>query len=119
MIERHAGTLVGIGSVAGIRGLPGSEAYCSSKASVINYCESLRIEMMKHGVKVLTVCPGFVKTPLTSKNPYPMPFILEPDEFARRAVRAIDAHKTYTVIPWQMGLLAKLMKIAPNCHFLS
>ena len=70
MIERHAGTLVGIGSVAGIRGLPGSEAYCSSKAAVINYCESLRIEMMKHGVKVLTVCPGFVKTPLTSKNPY-------------------------------------------------
>ena len=117
MIERHAGTLVGIGSVAGIRGLPGSEAYCSSKAAVINYCESLRIEMMKHGVKVLTVCPGFVKTPLTSKNPYPMPFILEPDEFARRAVRAIDAHKTYTVIPWQMGLLAKLMKIAPNYLF--
>lgn len=117
MIARKGGTLVGIGSVAGIRGLPGSEAYCSSKSAVITYCESLRIEMKKAGVEVLTVCPGFVRTPLTAKNPYPMPFILEPDEFARRAVAAIDAHRTYCVIPWQMGLLAKLMKIAPNGFF--
>lgn len=117
MISRRAGTLVGIGSVAGIRGLPGSEAYCASKSAVITYCESLRIEMKKSNVEVITICPGFVRTPLTAMNPYPMPFILEPDEFARRAVAAIEAHKTYAVIPWQMALLAKIMRLAPNALF--
>ncbi len=117
MVKRRSGTLVGIGSAAGIRGLPGSEAYCASKSAVITYCESLRIEMKKNGVDVLTVCPGFVRTPLTAKNPYPMPFILEPDDFARRAVAAIDAKRSYSMIPWQMNLLTKLMRIAPNCLF--
>ena len=77
MIKRKRGTLVGIASVAGIRGLPGSEAYCASKSAAITYCESLRVEMQKYGVKVVTISPGFVKTPLTAHNPYKMPFIME------------------------------------------
>ena len=89
MIKRKRGTLVGIASVAGIRGLPGSEAYCASKSAAITYCESLRVEMQKYGVKVVTISPGFVKTPLTAHNPYKMPFIMEPEAFAKEAVKVI------------------------------
>lgn len=117
MKERGCGQLVGIGSVAGIRGLPGSEAYCASKSAVITYCESLRVEMKKHGITVTTICPGFVRTPLTSKNPYKMPFILEPEEFAKTAVDAIMSRTSYQVIPWQMGILAKILRLLPNWLF--
>lgn len=117
MKARSAGTLVGIGSVAGIRGLPGSEAYCASKSAVITYCESLRVELKKSGILVQTLCPGFVKTPLTAQNPYKMPFIMEPDDFAKQAVEAIFAKTTYRVIPWQMGVLAKVLRLLPNCLF--
>ena len=117
MKSRGRGQLVGIGSVAGIRGLPGSEAYCSSKAAVISYLESLRNDVRPYGICVTTLSPGFVKTPLTAKNPYKMPFLLEPDAFARIAIEAIDAKTSYKTIPWQMGVLAKLMRILPNRVF--
>ena len=117
MRERGRGTLVGIASVAGIRGLPGSEAYCASKAAVISYCESLRVELRRAGVKVVTIAPGFVRTPLTAKNPYRMPFLLAPEDFARRAADAIVAGTSYRVIPWQMGVVAKLLRLLPNPLF--
>lgn len=117
MKGRGGGRLVGIGSVAGIRGLPGSEAYCASKSAVITYCESLRVEMQKYGIGVTTLCPGFVRTPLTAQNPYKMPFILEPEEFASQAIDAIRKGKSYAVIPWQMGLLAKILRVLPNPLF--
>ena len=117
MKARGSGRLVGIGSVAGIRGLPGSEAYCASKSAVITYCESLRVEMRKAGIMVTTICPGFVRTPLTAANPYKMPFILEPEEFARQAVEAIASRKSFAVIPWQMGVLAKILRLLPNPLF--
>ena len=117
MKSRGRGQFVGIGSVAGIRGLPGSEAYCSSKAAVISYLESLRNDVRKYGIDVTTISPGFVRTPLTAKNPYKMPFILDADEFARRAVKAIDAHVSYRTIPWQMGIVAKLLRMLPNGVF--
>ncbi len=117
MLKRKRGTLVGIASVAGIRGLPGSEAYCASKSAVITYCESLRVEMKKHGIDVVTISPGFVKTPLTAKNPYKMPFLLTPEEFAKEAVKAIEHKKSYVTIPWQMGVLSKILRIIPNALF--
>ena len=117
MKHRGRGRLVGLGSVAGIRGLPGSEAYCASKSAVITYCESLRVEMQKYGIGVTTICPGFVRTPLTAKNPYKMPFLMEPDDFAAKAVAAIDAGRSYAVIPWEMGILAKILRILPNSLF--
>lgn len=117
MRARGEGQLVGIGSVAGIRGLPGSEAYCASKSAVITYCESLRVELKKAGLLVQTICPGFVKTPLTAKNPYKMPFALAPQDFAELCVHAILAKKTYVVLPWQMGVLAKIMRLIPNALF--
>lgn len=117
MTRRGSGTLVGIGSVAGIRGLPGHAAYCASKAAVISYCESLRGELRSAGVRVLTLCPGYVDTPLTQRNRYAMPFLMHPAAFAEKAFAAIEAGASYRVIPWQMGLVAKLLRLLPNNWF--
>jgi short-subunit dehydrogenase len=113
---RH-GVLVGIASVAGIRGLPGSGAYCASKAAAISYLESLRVEMRGSGVSVVTLCPGYVRTAMTAHNPYAMPFLLEAEDAARRLVRAIDRRRAYAVVPWQMGLVARLLRILPRGAF--
>ena len=117
MRERRSGTLVGIASVAGIRGLPGHGAYCSSKAAVISYCESLRGELRPFGVRVVTILPGYIDTPLTQGNRYSMPFLMPADAFADRAHAAIAAQTSYRVIPWQMGVVAKLMRALPNALF--
>ena len=117
MAQRGSGTLVGIGSVAGIRGLPGHGAYCASKAAVISYCESLRGEMRPHGVRVVTISPGYIDTPLTRQNRYSMPFLMQADDFADCAFRAITAGASYRVIPWQMGVVAKLLRLLPNAVF--
>jgi NAD(P)-dependent dehydrogenase (short-subunit alcohol dehydrogenase family) len=112
--QRTPGRLVGIGSVAGIRGLPGAEAYSASKAAVISYCESLRLEMKPYGIRVVTICPGYIDTPMTQVNPYPMPFLMDPDKFAARAAQVIAAGSSYAVIPWQMGIVAKVLRLLPN-----
>jgi short-subunit dehydrogenase len=117
MAQRRSGTLVGIGSVAGIRGLPGHGAYCASKAAAISYCESLRGEMRPHGVRVVTLSPGYIDTPLTRQNRYSMPFLMQADDFAAHAFKAITAGVSYRVIPWQMGVVAKLLRALPNPLF--
>jgi short-subunit dehydrogenase len=117
MAARGSGALVGIGSVAGIRGLPGHGAYCASKAAVISYCESLRGELRPSGVKVVTICPGYIDTPLTRQNRYAMPFLMKADVFADKAFGAIHAGHSYRVIPWQMGVVAKLLRLLPNALF--
>ncbi|WP_220807953.1 SDR family oxidoreductase [Noviherbaspirillum aridicola] len=109
--------LVGIASVAGIRGLPGAAGYSASKAAVISYCESLRVELARSGVRVVTIAPGYIDTPMTRVNRYPMPFLMPAPEFARRAVEAIDAGVSYRVIPWQMGVVAKLLRLLPNALY--
>jgi short-subunit dehydrogenase len=114
MRARRSGSLVGIGSVAAIRGLPGHGAYCASKAAVLSYCESLRGECRPFNVRVLTLNPGYVDTPLTRGNPYPMPFLMTPDDFAQSAWRAIEAGASYRVIPWPMAVVAKLLRVLPN-----
>ena len=117
MRARRSGTLVGIASVAGIRGLPGHGAYCASKAAAISYCESLRGELRGTGVKVVTIAPGYVDTPLTQKNRYAMPFLMTAEAFAQRAFSTIGAGTSYRVIPWQMGWVATLLRLLPNTVF--
>jgi short-subunit dehydrogenase len=117
MRERGSGRLVGIASVAGIRGLPGHGAYCASKAAVISYCESLRGELRGSGVKVVTIAPGYVDTPLTRQNRYGMPFLMRAEDFAADALRVIEAGRSYRVIPWQMGVVAKLLRVLPDPLF--
>ncbi|HEY8878558.1 MAG TPA: SDR family oxidoreductase [Roseateles sp.] len=114
MNERRSGTLVGVASVAAIRGLPGHGAYCASKSAVVAYCESLRGECRPFGVGVVTLLPGYIDTPLTRGNRYSMPFLMQVDDFADQAVRAIRAQASYRVIPWQMGVLAKILRMLPN-----
>ena len=114
MRQRGTGRLVGIASVAGIRGLPGAEAYSASKAAAIAYLECLRVELRSSGVRVVTIAPGYIDTPMTEHNPYPMPFKLPVDEAARRFASAIERGSSYTVIPWQMGIVAKVLRLLPN-----
>ena len=114
MVERAAGTLVGIASVAGIRGLPGAGAYSASKSAVATYCESLRVELRPRGIGVVTIAPGYIRTEMTAKNPYKMPFLMDASDFAVRAARTIAQQRSYRVIPWQMGVVAKLMRLLPD-----
>jgi len=114
MIKRRAGTLVGIASVAGVRGLPGAGAYSASKSAVTTYCESLRLELKPHHVGVVTIAPGFIRTEMTEKNPYHMPFLMDAEVFAVKALTAIQQKKSYVVIPWQMGVVGKLLRLLPN-----
>ena len=106
--------LVGIASVAGIRGLPGAEAYSASKAAAIAYLESLRLEMRPYGIKVVTIAPGYIATPMTAVNPYKMPFLLPAEKAARLFAQTIERGTTYAVIPWQMGIVAKILRLLPN-----
>lgn len=106
--------LVGIGSVAGIRGLPGAGAYSASKAAVISYCESLRVELRGSGIRVVTIAPGYIDTPMTQVNSYRMPFLMAAPRFAARAAAAIAGGVSYRVIPWQMGLVSRLLRGLPN-----
>ena len=108
------GTLCGIASVAGFRGLPGSGAYSASKAAAISWLESLRTELHGSGVAVVTICPGYIDTPMTQVNTYRMPFLLSADEAARRFARAIDARRRLAVIPWQMALVGRILRVLPG-----
>ena len=110
----HHGTLVGIASVAGFRGLPGASAYSASKAAAITYLESLRLDLHGTGVSVVTICPGYVATPMTERNPYPMPFMLPAAVAARRIANAIERRKRFVVIPWQMGMVGAVLKVLPR-----
>jgi len=106
--------LVGIGSVAGIRGLPGAEAYSASKAAVMSYCESLRVELNPYRIRVVTIAPGYIDTPMTKVNRYPMPFLMPAPRFARLAADVIRSGRSYAVIPWQMRGVSWLLRLLPN-----
>ena len=110
----HPLRLVGIASVAGMRGLPGASAYSASKAAVISYCESLRVELRGSGIKVVTIAPGYIDTPMTRVNRYKMPFLMPVDRFADRAVDLIASGRRFRVIPWPMGVVAALLRILPD-----
>jgi short-subunit dehydrogenase len=114
MREKKAGALVGIASVAGFRGLPGASAYCASKSAAITYLESLRLELRPEDIKVVTICPGYVATPMTAVNPYRMPFIMSADRAARSIAAAISRGKRFHVLPWQMAVTGWLLRRLPR-----
>ena len=113
MKQAGRGQLVGVASVAGIRGIPGSGAYSASKAAAISYCESLRAEMQHFNIHVSTIAPGYVRTPMTKQNQYKMPFLMDADVFASKFVDAVEAKVRFKIIPWQMGVIAKIMRLIP------
>jgi short-subunit dehydrogenase len=114
MRERGRGTLVGIASVAGFRGLPGSGAYSGSKAAAIAYLESLRLELAGSGVAVVTICPGYIATPMTAENRYPMPFLVGADKAARLIARATERRRRFYTFPWQMALIGTALRLMPR-----
>ena len=114
MRERRQGVLVGVASIAGFRGLPGSAAYSASKAAAISYLESLRVELHGSGVHVVTISPGYIATPMTAENRYPMPFLLPADRAARRIVRAIARRKAHYVLPWPMAIAGRALRLLPR-----
>jgi short-subunit dehydrogenase len=114
MKSRKQGTLAGIASIAGFRGLPGAAAYSASKAAAISYLESLRVELAGSGVSVVTICPGYIATPLTGGNPYRMPFLMNADVAARKIADAIARRKRFYVLPWQMAVVGWFMRRLPR-----
>ena len=114
MRDRGRGTLVGIASVAGFRGLPGSGAYSGSKAAAITYLESLRVELAGSGVAVVTICPGYIATPMTAENRYRMPFLIGADKAARLIARAIERRQRFYVLPWQMAVVGRVLRLLPR-----
>jgi NAD(P)-dependent dehydrogenase (short-subunit alcohol dehydrogenase family) len=113
MLARHRGVIAGISSVAGYRGLAGSQAYGATKAGQINLLESLRIQVARAGVRVVTVCPGFVRTDLTAGNAFPMPFIIEADTAGRAICDGLERERSEIVFPKRMALLMKAARLVP------
>jgi len=114
MREAGRGALVGVASLAGFRGLPGSAAYSASKAAAITLLESLRVELRGSGVDVVTIAPGYVATPMTERNPYRMPFLMDPDRAAASIARAIARRKRFHVLPWPMAIVGRLFRALPR-----
>jgi len=117
MRARRSGTLVGIASVAGFRGLPGGGAYSASKSAAITYLESLRVEL--HGLRRGRGhdLSGYIRTAMTASNRYRMPFIIDADDAARRFARAIAGKRRFAVIPWQMALVSLALRPLPRWLF--
>ena len=107
-IERRAGHLVGVASVASFAGMPNSSSYCGSKAAMRVHLQGLRVSLARYGIAVTTICPGFVKSELTDKAKYKMPFLWETDRAARKIADALERRRGELVFPWQMWLLVLL-----------
>jgi NAD(P)-dependent dehydrogenase (short-subunit alcohol dehydrogenase family) len=115
--EQGGGVFAGVSSLADVRGYPGSAAYCASKAAASTLLESARVELHPHGIHVITVRPGFVRTAMTAKNEFHMPFLLEPERAARIIVRGISRRKSIIQFPWQVALATRIVRILPNALF--
>ncbi|MDP9220172.1 MAG: SDR family NAD(P)-dependent oxidoreductase [Actinomycetota bacterium] len=113
MLAQRSGVIAGISSVAGYRGLTGSEAYGATKAGQINLLESLRIHVARQGVRVITICPGFVQTELTADNDFPMPFIIDAETAGRSICDGLERERTEIVFPVRMALLMKAARLVP------
>jgi short-subunit dehydrogenase len=114
MLRRGRGHLAAVSSLAAYKGLPGESGYCASKAAVSTYMEGLRIHLRGRNVAVTTICPGFVRTPMTAVNQFHMPWLLEADDAARRIVRALARRRKVYNFPWQLALVLKLTRWLPD-----
>lgn len=113
MIERRSGHLVAIASLAGIRGLRKSAAYCASKAGMIAFFESVRLDVLHQGLDVTIIQPGFIKTPLTSGRHHKMPYLMELDDAVPLFMKAIENKSKFAAFPWQLAAFVRLGKIFP------
>jgi short-subunit dehydrogenase len=114
MLRRRSGHLAAVSSLAAYKGLPGESAYCASKAAVNGYMEGLRIQLREHRIAVTTLCPGFVRTPMTEVNKFHMPWLLGADDAARRMVGALRRRRKVYNFPWQLALVMKVLAWLPD-----
>jgi len=114
MLKRGTGHLAAMSSLASYKGLPGESAYCASKAAVNTYMEGLRIQLRSRGIAVTTICPGFVRSEITAVNNFVMPFLMDADQAANKIVRALRRRRKVFNFPWQMTMLMKLTRWAPD-----
>jgi short-subunit dehydrogenase len=114
MLKRKQGHIAAVSSLAAFKGFPGQSGYCASKAGVKIYLEGLRIQLRSRGIKVTTICPGFVHTPMTAAHPFPLPFALEPDDAARRVARALRRKTKVFTFPWMMSRMVKIGYWVPD-----
>jgi len=117
MIARGSGHIVVVASLAGYRGLPTSAAYGATKAGLINMCEALKPELSRYAVRLTLVNPGFVKTPLTNRNDFPMPDMISVEKAAAHILRGLDANAFEVAFPWRFAFLMKLLRIVPDRLF--
>lgn len=113
MLKRGQGQIIGVSSIAAFRGLPTSAAYCASKAALTTFLEALRPELKGHGIAVSVVSPGFVRTPLTEKNKYPMPFLMTPEKAARIIARGMTKRKPHIAFPWPTHMAMRVLQLLP------
>lgn len=113
MLERKNGRIVGVASLAGLRGLPRAAAYSASKGAMINFLQSIRFHLSDHGVHVTIVNPGFVRTPLTDKNDFKMPFLVEADVAARIVCAGIERGRKDISFPFPFSSTIKLLRVLP------
>lgn len=118
LLKRGTGQIAVVASVAGYRGLPRAGAYGASKAGLINLCESMQPELKAAGVDLRVVCPGFIKTPLTDLNDFPMPFLMPVDKAVKALIKGLEGNKFQIVFPWQMGIVMQMLRRMPNWLFL-
>ncbi|GBD86321.1 fatty acyl-CoA reductase [bacterium BMS3Abin03] len=117
LLKRKAGIIAGVSSLADARGFPGSGFYCASKAAATIFLESLRVELKSYNIKVITVKPGYVRTPMTDKNKFPMPFIINADKAAKIIIKGIEKEKRIIQFPLPTVLITKLLQILPDPLF--
>lgn len=114
MLRRGRGHLAAVSSLAAYKGMPGESGYSGSKAAVNSYMEGLRIQLRTRGIHVTTICPGFIRTPMTAVNKFHMPWLMEADEAARRIARALARKRKVYNFPWQTTLLMKSLNWLPD-----
>ncbi|MBZ0203455.1 MAG: SDR family NAD(P)-dependent oxidoreductase [Ignavibacteria bacterium] len=114
MMKQGCGTIAGITSLADIRGYGGSASYSASKAAGSILLESARVELKKHNIRVITVRPGFVKTAMTDKNEFKMPFLMQPEEAAKRIRIGIEKGRSVVQFPWPIVMATRIIKFLPN-----
>jgi short-subunit dehydrogenase len=117
MIERRDGHIVGVASLAGLRGMPQAASYSASKAAQISFLESLRLDLKPYGVRVTTILPGFIATKMTSHDDFKMPFMLSPKKTAQKIITAIGKNKKIYYFPFPMNLLALVNRFLPVCIY--
>ncbi len=114
MLQRGKGHIAAISSLAAFLGMPGESGYCASKAAVNMYLHGLRIQLRTRGIRVTTICPGFIETPMTAHNTFKMPWLLTADRAAQKIIKALERRKKVYCFPWQLSLLIKCARCLPD-----